>query len=433
MDTTYQRPLRVAVVITRDLSERNGRTPILSHIVRALTARHETELLRLPALVESRSLLDAAGALFVWVASLCRGRPLPLQCVLYASPRQCRAIAARIAEMACDTVYLDTVRCQQLLRTLRRRSPGLHVVTDFDDLMSRRARYLFHNHLPFACGHVGRHLPGWLRFLSEKLLACPIAAYEARTLPAAEDEVIAASDATILISSADRDKLGARAPVDTVHAIPPAVAAVNPPKDTPPARFVFIGSDNFIHNRAAIDFLLDIWRKFRPPLDLHIYGRQSRNGVAVENVHWHGFVEDLAEVYQPGSIALAPAMDRGGIKTKVLEAWAWGCPVLCNEAAVEGLAIGDYPFTLPQAAWPGILTAPNGRDWAAAARLGHAFVRDTCSAERFERAWQEIVRPTARSSVANAVLPGQAGFKPAGEMDASGALASAFIKARARG
>ena len=216
-------------------------------------------------------------------------------------------------------------------------------------------------------------------------------------------------------------------------ASPPAVAAVNPPKDTPPARFVFIGSDNFIHNRAAIDFLLDIWRKFRPPLDLHIYGRQSRNGVAVENVHWHGFVEDLAEVYQPGSIALAPAMDRGGIKTKVLEAWAWGCPVLCNEAAVEGLAIGDYPFTLPQAAWPGILTAPQDHDWAGAARLGHAFVRDTCSAERFERAWQEIVRPTARSSVANAVVPGQAGFKPAGEMDASGALASAFIRARARG
>jgi glycosyltransferase involved in cell wall biosynthesis len=433
MDTSYQRPLRVAVVITRDLSERNGRTPILSHIVRALAARHEIELLHLPTLVESRDLIDAAGALAAWMASLCRGRPLPLQCLLYASPRQCRAIAARIADTACDTVYLDTVRCQQLLRILRRRSPGLHIVTDFDDLMSRRAGYLFRNRLPFATGHVGRRLPGWLRFLPEKLLARPIAAYEALTLPAAEDEVIAASDATILISSADRDKLGARMPVDTVHAIPPAVAAVCPPRDTPPTRFVFIGSDEFIHNRAAIDFLLQTWRAIRPPLDLHIYGQQSRVGLAAEGVHWHGYVEDLAEVYRPGSIALAPAMDRGGIKTKVLEAWAWGCPVLCNQAAMEGLALADYPFVLPEARWPGILTAPNGRDWAAAARLGHAFVRDTCSAERFERAWQEIVCPTARCPVANAGEREQAGFKPAGEMHATDALASAFARARVQG
>jgi len=51
MDIIYQRPLRIAIVTTRNLSERNGRTPILSHIVRALEARHETELLHLPALV----------------------------------------------------------------------------------------------------------------------------------------------------------------------------------------------------------------------------------------------------------------------------------------------------------------------------------------------------------------------------------------------
>ena len=428
MDNTYQRPLRVAVVITRDLSERNGRTPILLHILQALNARHETELLHLHALVEGHSLIDTAGAIATWLVSMCRGRPLPLQCVLYASPRQCRVIAARIAETACDTVYLDTVRCQQLLRLLRRRLPGLHIVTDFDDLMSRRARYLFRNRLPFATGHVGRHLPGWLRFLPEKLLAYPIVGYEALTLPAAEDEVIAASDATILISSADRDQLGGRTPVDTVHAIPPAVAVVCPPTDTPPTRFVFIGSDEFIHNRAAIDFLLDTWRASRPPLDLHIYGRQSRVGLAAKGVHWHGFVDNLAEVYRPGSIALAPAMDRGGIKTKVLEAWAWGCPVLCNKAATEGLSITNYPFVLPEAEWPGILTAPQDRDWTSAARMGHAFVRDTCSAERFARAWQEIVRPVARSSAANTAGPELAGFNPARETHATDALASLFIR-----
>jgi glycosyltransferase involved in cell wall biosynthesis len=435
MDIIYQRPLRIAIVTTRNLSEHNGRTPILSHIVRALEARHETELLHLPALVESPSLRDVAGALLVWITSVFRARPLPLQCVLYASPRQCRAAIARIAALQCDAVYLDTVRCQHLLRMLRRALPGLYIVTDFDDLMSRRARYLFQNRLPFPAGHVGRHVPHWLRILCEKLLATPIAGYEALTLPAAEDEVIAASDATILISGADRDKLGMRRPVETVHAIPPAVAAERPPlKDVVPSRFIFIGSDNFVHNRAAIDFLLESWRKFQPSFSLHIYGRQSRTKPVVAGVHWHGFVEDLAEVYQPGSIALVPAMDRGGIKTKVLEAWAWGCPVLCNTAALEGLAIEDYPFVLPEAEWPAVLTAPHDREWTSAARGGYEFVRDHCSAEDFERAWQEIVHAAARKSVADTAELAQIGFHIPGKTNAApGALSSWFAKVRVEG
>jgi glycosyltransferase involved in cell wall biosynthesis len=436
MDISYQRPLRIAIVITRNLSEHNGRTPILSHIVRALEARHEVELLHLPALVESRSVRDIGGALLVWIASVFRARPLPLQCVLYASPRQCRAAIARIAEMRCDVVYLDTVRCQLLLRMLRRAIPDLHVVTDFDDLMSRRASYLFQHRLPFPTGHVGRHVPRWLRVLSEKFLARPVAGYEALTLPAAENEVIAASDATILLSFADRNMLSLRRSVEDVHAIPPAVTIVRPPmKDIPPRRFIFIGSDNFVHNRAAIDFLLETWRRIRPSFDLHIYGRQSRTKAAVVNgVHWHGFVEDLAEVYQPGSIALVPAMDRGGIKTKVLEAWAWGCPALCNKAAMEGLTIENYPLVMPETEWPAILTAPHGRDWASAARIGHAFVRDHCSAEEFERAWQEIIRPRMRDIDEDETELAQIGLRIPGRANAApAALASRFANTGAEG
>jgi len=428
MDASHQRRLRVAIVVTRNLSEHNGRTPILSRIVRSLAEQYEIELLHLPALVETRSIRDSAGALVVWVTSICRGRPLPLQCVLYASPRQCRIIAARVAETACDAVYLDTVRCQQLLRILRRNIPDLHIVTDFDDLMSRRARYLFENRLPFATGHVGRHMPRWLQILSESLLATPIAAYEAITLPAVEDQVVAASDATVLISCADRDQLGTRTSVQTVHAISPAVPTVRPPaSDIPPRRFIFIGSDNFVHNRAAIDFLLHTWRAIRPQFTLCIYGRQSRNNLRAAGVHWHGFVENLAEVYQPGSIALVPAMDRGGIKTKVLEAWAWGCPVLCNKAAVEGLAIDNYPFVLPETEWSPLLVDPHGRDWASAAHIGHAFVRDNCSTEAFDHAWQECLQPAARRAMTVAAGQGQIGLHAA-DQSAAG-LASTLARA----
>jgi glycosyltransferase involved in cell wall biosynthesis len=398
MDIAYRRPLRIAIVVTRDLSESNGRTPILSHIVRALSAHHETELLYLRAVVESPNLRDIAGALLAWLASVLRGHPLPLQCVLYASPWRCRQIVARIRESGCDAVYLDTVRCQMVLRLLRKTLPALHIVTDFDDLMSRRARYLFQNRLPFAAGHVGRHFPSWLRLMAEALLARPIVGYEALTLPLTEDDVVAASDATVLLSSADRDILHARTPAETLHTIPPAIAVMRPPQEgVSPRRFVFIGSDSFIQNRTAIDFLLDTWCRYRPPLELHIYGRQSRTPVRVAGVHWRGFAADLAEVYEPGSIALVPALDRGGIKTKVLEAWAWGCPVLGNLSAVEGLGIEDYPLALPEVDWPAFLTAPleQGATWARAARTGYDFVHDHLSAQRFEWSWDAIMHPDA--------------------------------------
>jgi hypothetical protein len=227
--------------------------------------------------------------------------------------------------------------------------------------------------------------------------------------------------------------LSLRRSVESVHAISPAVTVMRPPiEEFPPNRFIFIGSDNFVHNRAAIDFLLESWRKVRPPLALHIYGRQSRPKVAVEGVHWHGFVEDLAEVYQPGSVALVPAMDRGGIKTKVLEAWAWGCPALCNKAAMEGLPIENYPLILPEAEWPAILAAPCGREWASAAHIGHGFVRDHCSAEGFERAWQEIILPRLGNAVEDENELAQIGLHIPGRTNAApAALASRFANARA--
>jgi glycosyltransferase involved in cell wall biosynthesis len=402
MNIICRPPLRIAVVATRDLAESNGRTPILSHIIRALAARDDVTVISLPTITEHGSMRDIAGALVCWLVSVLRGRPLPLQCLLYASPRSCRAVSAQIREAGCDVVYLDTVRCQPLLRLLRRSIPNLRIVTDFDDLMSRRARYLYQHRLPFSSGHAGRHFPRWLRFLADALLSRPIAFYESRTLPAAEAEVVAASDATVLISPADRDILKTRLPQGALHAIPPAVTLKRPPVvRMTPRRFIFIGSDNFVQNRTAIDFLVQSWRDNRPATPLHIYGRQSRPPIAVPGVYWHGFVEDLADVYQPGSIALAPALDRGGIKTKVLEAWAWGCPVLGNPAAFEGLTVGDYPLIRPEKDWTAILTAPQEHEaaWLEAARVGHIFVRDRLSALNFERAWEQIIDSIAGRAV----------------------------------
>ena len=406
MDTACRSHFRIVFVSTRDPTQHNGRPQTLSHIVRALSRRHRVDIFRLRSVMETRNLVDFAGALLNWAKSLLAGKPLPLQCVLYAAPRECEAIALQIAQMDCDAVYLDMVRCQTLLTHMRRLMPNQYIVTDFDDLLSRRATTLSKGHLPFLAGHVGKHFPGWVRRLIEGPLARLITAYEAATLPAAEEAVVAGSNAISLVSSAESAILTKRLTPWSARSIvtipPPAPLQAMPWQETAALRFVFIGSDGLLQNRMAIDFLLKTWATLRPATPLHIYGRQTRAAVPVADVHWHGFVDSLAEVYVPGSIALAPALLLGGVKTKVVEAWAWGCPVLGNSAAFEGYAVPYYPLVAPESEWAPFLTEPMAYAdlWVRAARIGHAFARDTLSQEQFDRAWEDLLCPLASDGVA---------------------------------
>jgi glycosyltransferase involved in cell wall biosynthesis len=399
MDPRNHSKLRIAIVATRDLAEQNGRTPIIREIVRTLGETQDIALLRLRSITEIGRIGAILGAAVTWIVSLIRLSPLPLQCVLYAAPSECREIAKRIRDFEADCVYLDTVRCQVLLRRLRRSLPHLHVVTDFDDLMSHRAAYLRRNRLPFAPGHVAKHFPPWLRYLVEAPLAQAIVTYEAATLPGAENEVARASAATVLVSPVDRDRLRRRPTLaghDTVHSILPAARIQGSAWDgVPPLRFVFIGSDFYLQNRTALDFLVRIWREQGLSTPLHVYGRQRFPRTSPPAIRWHGFVDALSEVYQPGSIALAPSLDRGGIKTKVIEAWAWGCPVLGNPAAFEGLAIKDYPLVRPEADWPALIARPEAYHglWTAAARIGNSFVGESLLPEGFEQAWKDMMQP----------------------------------------
>lgn len=386
---------RIALVSTRDLSQNNGRTQILGPVIRSLKRHHRVDILPLHSVLQTKKPCDIAGVLLAWVKSLLVGKPLPLQCLLYASRFEAERLAELIRRHDYDVVYLDTVRCQILLRALRRKTPDIHVVSDFDDLMSRRAAFLSRHGLPFLSGHVGPQMPAWLRWLIEVPLARLITAYEAATLPGAEDEVVRHSDVTVLLSSVERKLLEARSGA-VVTSIPPAVLPRAPAWNSAESlRFVFIGSDRQLQNRTAIDQLLTYWRDLAPRTELHIYGRQTRPQPEMPGVFWHGFVEDLAEVYRPGSIALVPAMVAGGIKTKVAEAWAWGCPVLGNQIAFEGLEIEDYPLNVPTEEWGPMLLNPAayGGIWVRAARRGSDFVRDALAPARSERAWEQAVMP----------------------------------------
>ena len=142
-----------------------------------------------------------------------------------------------------------------------------------------------------------------------------------------------------------------------VHAIvPPVEMRSGACRSRPPFRFVFIGSDRQTQNKLSLDVLTTLWAELRPATALHVYGSQARKPPDVLNMHWHGFVADLNDVYAPGSILLVPAVLPGGIKTKVLEAFSFGAP--CSATRLPSKA---WIFKITRSVFPNRIDAiPHG-------------------------------------------------------------------------
>ena len=391
--------LRIAIVLTRELTAVGGRPAILNNVIAALARNNDLELLRLRNVLELPGAVAFAGVFISWAASILRMRPLPLQCLLYCHWREMHAVCGRLCEEQFDAIYLDTIRCHMLLRAIRRRLRDVHVISDFDDLMSRRMSLMHDQRLPLATGNVGAPAPSWLKRLLSGPAARFISWYEAAALRRSESEAVALSDGVVLVSRHERDELRRQLPIalhSRIHCVPPMMPLRSPPVSSPShRRFIFIGSDRLLQNRAAIDRLVAMWRRFRPTTALHIFGDQSRPGQPADAVSWHGAVSDLSEVYQPGSILLLPAPFGGGCKTKVAEAWSFGCPVLGNAAAFEGYDLAGYPLILPESMWGDYVCRPEAFDsiWTEAAQAGWNFVAGNLSPQQFSSAWESIIRP----------------------------------------
>jgi glycosyltransferase involved in cell wall biosynthesis len=387
---------RVALVFTRAAEDDVGREKTMRAIREALASCGAVQPFRLHSVAETGKAGDILHAFAVWFWSLICLHPMALQCALFATRSDCQALVDAIKAGGFDAVYIDMVRSQYFLRCLRRAMPQIRIITDLDDLISRRMRFAAMLRLPLSLGFAGRFLTPWLRRLVEGMLPARLVyRYEEQGTAGAEFEMAMASQATVLVSEVERDLLAARLPQakkGEVHAIiPPAPLRRDASPRTEPVRFIFVGSDSYQPNRLAIDFLLALWRKTKPLAPLHIFGRQKRTPVAVPGVVWHGFVHDLAEAYTAGSIALMPCFVPGGIKTKIVEAWSFGCPVLGNPEAFEGLTDPGYPLALPLGQWGAWLAAPEPSQADAAAKAGQNEVMSRMSPDRFQRAWCALI------------------------------------------
>jgi glycosyltransferase involved in cell wall biosynthesis len=219
-----------------------------------------------------------------------------------------------------------------------------------------------------------------------------------------ESRILDAADAVVLVSGTEANELkGAlRANLAAkVTIIPPAMPQINPTMpSTVIERFVFVGADSLLQNRRTIEALTDLWSRLRPTTPLHLYGRQKGVYAQKHGIIVHGFVDDIAQAYVPGSVMLAPSFVSGGVKTKVLEAFAYGIAVVGNRTTFEGIDAPTESLILEAGALEDFIRSPHLQ----AANLAHAAqeviaqARDRHSTVRLSAQWRSVVWP-GQSSV----------------------------------
>ncbi len=122
-----------------------------------------------------------------------------------------------------------------------------------------------------------------------------------------------------------------------------AIAPVQPLQQE--RRAIFVANFAYEPNRNGLRFLLEevfprVWAQV-PDAKLALVGAGLEGPHFDPRVEALGFVEDLRVAYARASCAVVPLLQGGGTPLKLLEALAYGLPVVATPRAVAGLAVRD--------------------------------------------------------------------------------------------
>jgi glycosyltransferase involved in cell wall biosynthesis len=167
---------------------------------------------------------------------------------------------------------------------------------------------------------------------------------------ALELALIAAADATLVVSEVERALLADDAPGADVRVLSNLhEVAAEGPGWARRADLLFVGGFRHPPNvDAVLWFVREVVPRLRaaaPTLQFHCIGGDVPAAVqalaAVEGVHIHGHVPELQPWLDRCRVSVAPLRYGAGVKGKVNQAMAQGLPVVATACAVEGMHLVD--------------------------------------------------------------------------------------------
>jgi glycosyltransferase involved in cell wall biosynthesis len=299
------------------------------------------------------------------------------------------ALCALDADGALDVVHLEFAYLAPLLSGLGPRPARILAEQETMSLMIERLHGVPSRRLSFYQLYLSRQLESVRRFESDVLREFDRAF------------AISADEAAALAKVAGRE----------VPVLPHVVdaAAFSPPAEEPREPIaLFVG--NYAHdpNRHAILwFCEEVWPRVLaavPEAKLHVVGPYLPPSEALEvgrlGATVLGRVEDLAACYRRAAVFVNPIVSGGGMRGKVLEAFASGRPVVSTTLGMEGIAatsgvecdVADDPAELAPAVVALLRDGERRRARGAAARALVERLYDAPGVfARLEAAYEEAV------------------------------------------
>jgi len=308
------------------------------HQLRALASRHEVDVF---TLADDRADMEHRQALEPYCRrltvarinpKLARLRALPflltntpLTIPYFFSAKLAAEVREALQRRTYDRIF---VYCSAMAQYVERAS-GIPIITDLVDVDSDKwIQYAAVRRFPFSalCRREGRCLRDYERRICERC-ACVLVATEREGQLARQ------------ISPAARVHVVPNG-VDTTYFDPQAV----PPEVGPPT-VIFTGDMSYFPNEDAVTFfvreVLPLVRQVIADVRFLIVGRNPGSRVrqlqCTAGVEVTGFVPDVRAYLARARVAVAPFSIAAGIQNKILEAMAYGLPVVATRRAAQGL------------------------------------------------------------------------------------------------
>jgi glycosyltransferase involved in cell wall biosynthesis len=294
--------------------------------------------------VARRALSVAANSLFL--------RRMPIQEAILCGGRA--ALDKCIERVRPDLLFVDTIRMMRLAEPFLKEVSSVIYLDDLYSLRYERMLRLMRASPEIEINAIG----SFSRFLPDMILPLVqmgqswLLRFESDLLQRREIEAAQKFGKALLINREEAETLSvasqrAVTSVKILHSAKPRLAR----QFSGEPKFLFLGNLTFPPNSAALMLLLDAMPQIirsLPNVHINVVGRgasaRHRDRAAPFESHlcFLDFVDDLEPLLASSAALLAPIVFGTGIKIKILDALAYGVPVLGTMSAFDGVPDGPH-------------------------------------------------------------------------------------------